>query len=266
MTRMIALAAVAVSAFAASAADTTPADRSCCAVVELRHTLQPRQRDVLIELFDREFVETQEAVGMRILGQFRDADEPDRFVWIRAFPDMETRRRALTSFYQGPAWKTHGKRAAATMIDSDDVLLLRPADSRGGFEGLPAARPPIGASAWPASIVSATIYQLQAGTRRGFPAFFEETVRPVLRDAGIIPVALFETEPAANNYSLLPVREGEDVFVWFASFDSVAAHAAALDRLSGSRRWAQVDSALPTYLKAPPQHLRLQPTGRSLLR
>lgn len=42
-------------------------------VVELRqYTLRPGQRDVLIDLFDREFVESQEADGMAIVGQFRD--------------------------------------------------------------------------------------------------------------------------------------------------------------------------------------------------
>ena len=51
------------------------------AVVELRqYTLHPRQRDVLIELFDREFVETQEAVGMTVIGQFRDLDDPDEIL------------------------------------------------------------------------------------------------------------------------------------------------------------------------------------------
>ena len=51
------------------------------AVVELRqYTLKPGSRDALIELFDREFVETQEALGMAVLGQFRDLDDPERFV------------------------------------------------------------------------------------------------------------------------------------------------------------------------------------------
>lgn len=52
-------------------------------VVELRrYTLHPGRRDVLIDLFDRELVESQEAVGMAVLGQFRDLDDPDRFVWL----------------------------------------------------------------------------------------------------------------------------------------------------------------------------------------
>ena len=54
------------------------------------HT-HPGQRDVLIELFDWEFIETQEAVGMKVIGQFRDLDDPDRFVWLRGYQDMPSR-------------------------------------------------------------------------------------------------------------------------------------------------------------------------------
>src|SRR4051794_14599882 len=99
------------------------------AVVELRqYTLHPGKRDILIQLFDRELVETQDATGMVVLGQFRDLDDPDRFVWLRGFADMESRRAALAEFYGGPAWKMHAAAANATMIDSDNVLLLQPRD------------------------------------------------------------------------------------------------------------------------------------------
>ncbi len=66
-----------------------------CPVVELRqYTLHPGRRDVLVDLFDREFVESQESVGATVLGQFRDLDDPDRFVWLRGFEDMPRRARA----------------------------------------------------------------------------------------------------------------------------------------------------------------------------
>lgn len=96
-------------------------------IVELRpYTLVPGRRDVLVELFDREFVESQEALGMRVLGTFRDLDREDRFVWLRAFEDMTTRLAGLTAFYSGPVWKEHGALANTTMVDVDDVLLLHP--------------------------------------------------------------------------------------------------------------------------------------------
>jgi hypothetical protein len=70
-----------------------------CAVLELRqYTLKPGERDVLIALFDRHFIESQEAVGMTIVGQFRDRRRSDRFVWIRGFSDMQNRHAALEQF------------------------------------------------------------------------------------------------------------------------------------------------------------------------
>ena len=91
-----------------------------------RYARRPGQRETLVELLDREFVVTQEAVGMEILGQFRDLDDPDSFVWLRGFSDMRTRKRGLEAFYGGPVWKAHAASANATMIDVDNVLLLRP--------------------------------------------------------------------------------------------------------------------------------------------
>lgn len=69
-------------------------DSAIARVVELRqYRLRPGQREILIELFERELIEPQEAVGMQVLGQFRDLDRPDRFVWLRGFSDMEARRQ-----------------------------------------------------------------------------------------------------------------------------------------------------------------------------
>src|SRR5258708_966774 len=128
------------------------ASATCCSVLELRqYTLFPGRRDVLIELFDREFVETQEAVGMRVVGQFRDLDDPDRFVWLRGFRDMASRAAALGAFYQGPVWQAHRDAANATMADSSDVLLLRPLDPPSGFPPAEAPPPAAGPRQPPAS-------------------------------------------------------------------------------------------------------------------
>lgn len=76
------------------------------AIFELRrYRLLPGRREALIRLFDSEFIEPQETLGMRVEGEFRDLDDPDCFVWVRSFEDMDARTEALASFYDGPAWK-----------------------------------------------------------------------------------------------------------------------------------------------------------------
>ena len=65
-------------------------------VVELRqYTLKPGARDTLVEIFEAEFVESQEELGTAIGGLFHDRDDPDRFVWMRGFASMEARKDAL---------------------------------------------------------------------------------------------------------------------------------------------------------------------------
>jgi len=242
---------------------------SCSPIVDLRqYTLYPGTRDAFVELFDREFVETQEAAGMRVIGQFRDLGDPNRFVWLRGFPDMPTRGRALTAFYvQGDAWKAHSEAARGMMIDSTDALLLRPLRTSTGFtldlaDGRPALE-----SAVPQGLIVATIYSLPDPADAGFVAFVEGTVAPILVDAGASLRASFVTEHSPNNFPRLPLREGENVFVSFASFEDLAAYHAYMTALGRNSQWrGEVAPALMRRICGRPQILRLSPTSRSQLR
>jgi hypothetical protein len=237
-------------------------------VVELRqYTLRPGQRDVLIDLFDREFVESQEADGMAIVGQFRDLDDPDRFTWIRGFPSMPSRARGLASFYGGPAWKARSAAANATMIDSDNVLLLRPVTARSGFPAPAAARPPAGHAQAPRSRVLVTLYYRDRPFDQAFADFFDRQARPVLIDAGATPLACLQTEHAENTFPALPVRTGENVFAWLARFPSAGRLDDHLRQIGRSGDWRdRVLPALSALIAGTPQQLRLAPTARSLLR
>jgi hypothetical protein len=228
-------------------------------VLELRqYTLHPGRRDELIELFDREFVETQEAVGARVLGQFRDRDDQDRFVWLRGFADMATRGEALAAFYGGPVWREHRAAANATMIDSDDVLLLRP------VSGLDLAGRTRGG---PTTLVTVTIYHLPPDGEDAFLDFFASDAEPLLTATGAPPLAVLRTLRAENNFPGLPFREDANVVAWIASFagpDELAEHVRQLGR---ENRWTH--DTLPVLnkqLSRPPEQLQLAPTSRSLLR
>jgi heme-degrading monooxygenase HmoA len=175
-------------------------------IVELRqYTLRPGQRDVLIELFDGALAEGQEAVGITLIGWFRDLDDPDQFVWLRSFRDMQDRARALAAFYDGPVWAEHRGEANATMIASENVLLLRPAGN--------ASVPSLKNQAEP--IVVSIHY---------FPEpVDDDALERLERELGPAR-AVFVTEESPNNFPRLPVREGEHVVVRFSSRADPGAH------------------------------------------
>jgi hypothetical protein len=181
-------------------------------------------------------------------------------VWIRGFASMPARATALASFYGGPVWRQHAAAANATMIDSDNVLLLRPVTARAGFPAPAAPRPPAGQPATaPPSCLLVTLYYRDRPFDPAFTGFFEQEARPLLAESGAAPLAWLQTEYAENTFPALPVRTGEHVFAWLARFPSP-------DRLSAYLRAPASCPALAGMITGEPQRLRLAPTGRSLLR
>lgn len=239
----------------------------CCPIVELRqYTLHPGKRDALIDLFDRQFVESQEAVGMTIIGQFRDLNNPNRFVWLRGFRDMPSRAQALKDFYGGPIWKAHREAANATMIDSDNVLLLHPATPMSGFSLRSKTRPLTGSNETRSELILATIYYFDAPVDSGFVQFFDKTLKPAVIGSGATVLAYFATEHSENTFPALPVRKGENVFVWFALFNDGAAYESHIAALTQFPRWRdEISKELARRLKREPEILKLSPTARSLL-
>ena len=235
-----------------------------CAIVELRqYRMQPGRRGALVDLFDREFVETQEAVGITVIGQFLDLDRPDRYVWMRGFPDMDARARALDAFYGGPVWKAHREAANATIVDSDDVLLLHPA---GAAFRPPRSRAPVGASAPAAGLLVAEIHYPKAGAEADFADLFARTVAPAMEAAGAGPIGAFATEHSANTFPRLPVREGERAFVVLTGFAGPLAHDRYRLRLE-TRAWRDGPAAeMAALTDRRAEMLRLAPTPRSALR
>jgi hypothetical protein len=244
-------------------------DATCSPIVDLRqYTLYPGARDGFVELFDREFVETQEAAGMRVIGQFRDIGDPNRFVWLRGFPDMPAREQALTDFYvHGAAWKAHAESARSKMIDSSDALLLRPARAESGFALEPPDRRPALDSALPTGVVVATIYSLPSAPDDDAVSFFETVIGPVLEASGAAILGSLVTEHSANNFPRLPLREGENVFVVFTGFVDLAAYHAHMAALGRNPQWhGEIAPALIRRIRGRPHVLRLAPTSRSQLR
>lgn len=211
-------------------------------VVELRqYTLLPGRRDALVKLFDAHLLDAQEACGMRILGQFRDRADPGRFVWLRGFPDMRQRETALRAFYGGPVWGKYREAANATMVDSDDVLLLQPADR---------VSPPVPA---PGGHLTLAIFCFVHPVGEAHAAAMAERARAAAAEAGARLLAPLRTLYAANTFPALPIRDHVNAVVLISRAPATAPTRwpGALSRTAG--------------LAAPPSVVRLRPTKRSAL-
>ena len=231
-----------------------------CHVLELRqYTLHPGRRDDLVALFDREFVEPQEALGMAVLGQFRDLDAPDRFVWLRGFTDMAARRQGLAAFYGGPVWQRHRTAVNATMLDSDDVRLLRPAWPGAELRPLP-WRPASAATGAATGLLVVLVVPLREPASDGVLALARDRGSNGVAEGGHPQwIAWYATEPAPNDFPALPVREGP-VLAAFALFDGLA-------RLDAADAWArETAQRLRDHAAGGPEVRRLLPTARSRTR
>lgn len=232
-----------------------------CGVIELRqYALRPGTRDAFVALFDAELAEPQEAAGMRVLGQFRDLDRTDVFVWLRGFPDMDVRRRALHGFYDGPVWAAHRDAANGMMLDSDDVLLLEPAGTGPFLDARAGARPPGAAPA--GGVVTVRVDSVALADTIRFARRYASAVAPALHAVGGRPLALLASLHAVNTFPRLPVREDENVMVSLARFASIA----AVGRAAADRAYRDALASLDDLRTGPGQRLRLAATPRSALR
>jgi hypothetical protein len=244
---------------------TFPVVLEAITVLELRqYTLHPGRRDDLIALFEREFIEPQEEVGAQVLATFRDLDRPDHFVWLRGFADMATRGDALAAFYGGPVWQAHRETANATMIDSDDVHLLRPLACDQGLQAALQPGPPVGAAPAAGGVFTITLCPLRKPADDALVHAFDQCIHPWWVGVGGDLLACWVTEPAPNNFPRLPVHEGPPVVAWLTRFDDEAAQLrhAALLRASGSLERPEWRA----HLSGEATQLRLAPTARSALR
>jgi|SRR5581483_219703 len=231
-------------------------------VVELRQYLLRRgRRDELIELFDRELVETQEAVGIRVLGQFRDVDRTNHFVWLRGFSDHGARREALTRFYGGPVWQRHAAAANATMIDSGDVHQLHAVTETGRLRVR--SRDDRDADGRRGSIVIVVAHRRPGGAA-DHDRLTRACVTPRLEAAGLRTIGVYATDRTDNPFPGLPVRRS-DALVLIAAGDSIEALDDAADHLCAART-ELAEHARNNDLDEPLLDLlRLRPTDRSCL-
>jgi NIPSNAP len=211
-------------------------------VLELRqYTVRSGMRERLPALFRDHFIAAQEAAGARILGTFFDLDDPDRFVWLRGYPDMAARGRALAAFYGSDVWKQHRAAANAAIVDSDNALLLHAVPGTAFADSVPAN-----------GILRVSVRALSGVDSSAFARWFGERVVPWVTGCGGRVDARYVSEREPNNFEALPVRD-DAVFVWFARFPDARAERTFGRALAAKSGWRDdcPEEILPALMRKP---------------
>ena len=204
--------------------------------VELRvYTTEPTKRDRFLEYFEEHYLESQEVLGMRIWGQFRDLDDPSHFVWIRGFTSMEERLDGLKTFYTSPMWRETGQEVGAMLAARGRVRLLEPVSKAWRFDP-EWGRVPLLAEAGdrelgvvgalefgaeqPIDVSSKDAEDDRGDGLASVAQSVEAAWHPTLEASGGASLGLFRTSRAENDFPALPVTELDDVVMWFVSFAS----------------------------------------------
>lgn len=197
-------------------------------VLELRnYVTRPGQRDRFISYFEANFIDSQNALGGYILGQFRVKDADDNFFWMRGFNDMASRSRYLPEFYRGSFWKERRSRANEMLLNNDNVHLLKPLSLS---EDLPDAAANSNEFGKKPGLVVIDYYV--ANTRlKELIEFFKSRYLPLLKSVEISTTA-WVSELTENDFPGLPVFQDKNLLVTITPFKDEAEYQLKLKHLN----------------------------------
>jgi hypothetical protein len=225
--------------------------------VELRiYPVQEGKQERFVEFFEEHYLESQEVLGMRIWGEFRDLDNAGQFVWLRGYDSMDQRLSGLQKFYTSPLWFETGSEAVSMLAGrARHVHFLEPISPEDGFEAN--TMRPLLASEDPKAdargLLVATVFLVDEEIEP-LVETLRSTVVPVFEAAGGRQLGLFRSSSEPNNFPILPFIEDQNVVVLFASFDSRERYASVV--LS-----KEMPQALEVFVLEPGRRSRLRHRG-----
>jgi hypothetical protein len=94
-------------------------------VIEFRtYKIQPGQRDQIMELLRTRLFPLHREIGIRVLGPFPSAEDEDTLVWLRAFPDADSRDTMTKALYGGSEWRDELAELILPAITEHHVALV----------------------------------------------------------------------------------------------------------------------------------------------
>lgn len=230
-------------------------------VIELRrYRLVDGAAQRFSRAFETWFPEAFQQLGALVLGHFYERGEVERFTWLRGYPDMAARAAVNTAFYDGPVWQEHKAVLNQDILDSDNVLLLRPLHPGSAIPAIASVDPvaePGGAGGIAVlqifPVIDGELIACAQSAERWFASY---------QGRGVTEAGILATLDEANNFPRHPIRTDGTYLVWMG----VLRDQQALDALQpafDAGAAAMLDSGL---LTGPAELLVLDPGQRSRLR
>jgi hypothetical protein len=230
-------------------------------VIEVRRYITKEgEREHFAQYFESYFPEAFQQMGAILFGQFFERKNPAGFTWLRGFKNMDARAVINAGFYYGPLWREHASTMNGLMVDSDNVLLLRPLSPGRGIPILPSVDP-VKEGKGAQGIAIAQIFAVKAGNVDAFAQQAESTFGRY-REAGAREAAVLVTLDAPNNFPQLPVRTDGPYLVWLG----IVENESSLRSFTHLLESAQQSLNTTGLLRGAPEILVLDPTKRSRLR
>jgi len=231
-------------------------------VIEFRrYTIKEGEREHFAEYFESYFPEAFQQMGAIVFGQFFERKNPVGFTWLRGFKNTDARAIINANFYYGPLWREHSSTMNNLMVDSDNVLLLRPLSPEQGIPVLPAIDP-LKERKGAQGIVVAQIFAVKQNSVDVFARQAEETFASY-RAAGAREAGVLVTLDVPNNFPQLPVRTDGPYLVWLG----IVKDNKILETQFASVAERSTQPLLATgLLRSAPELVILDPTHRSRLR
>lgn len=231
-------------------------------VIEFRrYTVKEGEREHFAEYFESYFPEAFQQMGAIAFGQFFERKNPVMFTWMRGFKNTDARAVINAGFYYGPLWREHALTMNRLMVDSTNVLLLRPLNPERGVAVLPSVDP-VAERKGAQGVVVAQIFAVKANSVDAFAQQAEATFAGY-RAAGAREAGVLVTLDTPNNFPQLPVRTDGPYLVWLGVVKDNQALETQFTPLA--ERSSQSLSATG-LLRGAPELVILDPTRRSRLR
>jgi hypothetical protein len=231
-------------------------------VIEFRrYAIKEGEREPFARCFDSYFPEAFQQLGAMAFGQFFERKNHSWFTWIRGFKNIDARATVNAAFYYGPVWKEHASTMNGRMLDSDNVLLLRPLSPEHGITLLPPVDP-VAQEKGARGVVVAQIFPVKANSVEEFARDAEPTFARY-REAGAREVGILVTLDVPNNFPKLPFRTDGPYLVWLGILKDDQPLEAQFASLAASSAESLSATGL---LRGAPELVFLDPTSRSRLR